>query len=383
MRRKAGDLEVLAAAYLYGQGQTQDMVGRTLEVSQSVVSRLISEAVRKGYLETKTRFVRERVSAEEFARIEARVRPARLQKVLSALGGPGTTVHVYPSHSRNTSAAAWRHRLDEFAGASAKDVQEALGPAALMGVSWGDTVASLIGAMERLPAAGRPSRARAAGVVPLLGEPLGLNITQHSSSVLAARLEAVLNGPAESHALSLAPVPALIPADMTEAETAAIRRLIGRITAYREIFGAGNGADDGRTPLVGRLEAILTSTSTQERPLSFGEDDSLIRAAGMPRSKLNELVAGDICGALIARSNLAAGAQEEVESIRRRWTGITISQLRDCAVRARDSGAPGIVVTAIGSNKATVIHAAAKMGLIQHLFIDQDLADRLEQLAAA
>jgi len=40
-------------------------------------------------------------------------------------------------------------------------------------------------------------------------------------------------------------------------------------------------------------------------------------------------------------------------------------------------------VLAIGANKAPVVYAAVRRGLIQHLFTDQDLADRLEQICAA
>ena len=52
-----------------------------------------------------------------------------------------------------------------------------------------------------------------------------------------------------------------------------------------------------------------------------------------------------------------------------------------CANRARN-GAPGIIVLAIGANKASVVHEALRRGLIQHLFMDEDLADRLGEICA-
>jgi DNA-binding transcriptional regulator LsrR (DeoR family) len=73
----------------------------------------------------------------------------------------------------------------------------------------------------------------------------------------------------------------------------------------------------------------------------------------------------------------------EVKSILRRWTGVKIKQLENCALRARDGGPPGVIVLAIGASKAPVVHAAVRRGLIQHLFMDQDLADRLEQICTA
>jgi hypothetical protein len=217
---------------------------------------------------------------------------------------------------------------------------------------------------------------------------LGLNITQHSSSVLAAKLQYAANAgtdTAESHSLSLAPVPALIPADMDESEIRVVRKFIGKITAYREVFGAEKDDIDASkdpVPLVDKLECVLTSTSTQERPLGFG-GDNLIRVAGVPREKLNDLVVGDICGALIERPNLGEDARRSVADIRARWTGVTLAQLRACASRARAPRLPGVVVVAVGANKAPVVVASVRLGLVQHLFADQDLADHLEQICSA
>jgi DNA-binding transcriptional regulator LsrR (DeoR family) len=392
MRRKAEEIEFLAAAFLYGEQQTQESIGRSLGLSQPVISRLLKSAVKDGYIETRTRFIRDKVSEEDMERILARVRPVRLQEILSKINvkdsnQPGPVVHVYPSHSRNTTDAAWRYRTDEFARACAKDVLEVLESASGIGVSWGETVAAVIAAMKNAAPDGGVMKRHTRTTIPLIGEPLGLNITQHSSSVLAARLEEVLNPevePGQGHTLSLAPVPALIPADMTETEIQAIRKLIGRITAYREIFGTdrqNSTSEQKNVPLIRKIDAVLTSTSTHERPLGF-DDDNLIRAAGVPREKLNDLVIGDLCGAMISRPNLDVEAKAEVKSILRRWTGVTISQLRDCAARARD-GAPGILVLAIGARKAPVVYAALRNGLIQHLFMDQDLADRLEEICLA
>jgi DNA-binding transcriptional regulator LsrR (DeoR family) len=391
MQKKADRLEILAAAYLYGQQQTEEAIGRSLGLSQSVVSRLIKIARREGILQTKTTFIKE-LGEDELARILARVRPVELQESLSRVSVkgsklPGPVLHVYPSHSRNTSVAAWRHRIDEFANACAKDLLEVLAPASLIGVSWGNTLASAIAAMEKTVPARRATQQRARMAIPLIGEPLGLNISQHSSSVLAARLGEALNPDAEpgkTHSLSLAPVPALIPADMTESEIAAIRKLIGRITAYRAIFGPdGRAPSEGHenAPLIRRIDAVLTSTSTHEWPLGF-DDDSLIRTAGVPREQLNDLVIGDLCGAVIPRPNLDGKAKAEVESILRRWTGVKISQLRDCALRSQ-TGGPGVIVLAIGANKAQVVFEAVRRGLVQHLFTDQDLADELEEHCSA
>jgi DNA-binding transcriptional regulator LsrR (DeoR family) len=390
MRKKLGEIDILAAAFLSGQGENQETISQSLGLSQAVVSRMLKTATKRGLIEK--RFVRERVTEDELKLIQARIRPHRLLEIVSKMIAkssefPGPIIHVYPSDSRNTSAASWRNRLDKFAQACARDVFEVLGPTATIGVSWGETVARVIAAIKDLPINLVTSKQSARRVVPLIGEPLGLYVTQHSSSVLAASLEEGLNQGIASepkHTLSLAPVPALIPWDLEESEVAAIRKLIGRITAYHEIFGEGEDKPndgDAESPLIWQIDALLTSTSVEGRPLGF-DDDSLIRAAGVDRDKLNELVMGDLGGALIPRSRLDGKSKAEVAGILRRWFGVRVSHIRNCSARAR-KGAPGVLLLAIGANKAPVVHAALCRGLVQHLFIDQDLADRLEQICSA
>ena len=245
-------------------------------------------------------------------------------------------------------------------------------------------VATAIDAMKKAQTDRRDPRESAQTVIPLLGEPLGRTITQHSSSVLASKLAETFNPNVRpGSTLSLAPVPALIPEGMTKAEIRAIRKLIGRITAYHEIYGAEESDSHGKgkfVPWIGRVDAILTSISAQERPLGF-DDDRLVRAAGIRRERLNELVIGDLCGAVIPRPHLDSASKNEIESIMERWTGVSLTQLEACANRARN-GAPGIIVLAIGANKASVVHEALRRGLIQHLFMDEDLADRLGEICA-
>ena len=65
MEKKADDVYIVAAAYLSGQGKTQEEIAIDLGISQALVSRLIRRAKEKQYLET--RFVSEKVSDEDLA----------------------------------------------------------------------------------------------------------------------------------------------------------------------------------------------------------------------------------------------------------------------------------------------------------------------------
>ncbi len=389
MRRKVDELYVIAVAYLSGQQKTQEGIARSLGISQSLVSRLTSQAKRAGLLEEKIRFVSERISAEKLALAKARLHAEPLQQILPQIAAwaPGMTaptLHIYPCHSRNTSEATWRHRIQAFSGDCAGDLLNVIAPASVIGVAWGEMVASAVDAMQRAQADQPGARREDQTVIPLLGEPLGRNINQHSSSVLASKLAEILNPKFEAGStLSLAPVPALIPAEMTKPEIKAIRKLIRRITAYREIYGADEGEPSGNgesKPWIERVDAILTSISTQERPLGFS-NDRLLSAAGMRRERVNDLVIGDLCGVVIPRPNLDSQSKAEIESILARWTGVRIDHLEACAARAQKGG-PGVVVLAIGANKAPVVYEALRRGLVQHLFIDEDLADRLAEICA-
>ena len=390
MQRKVDDLHIIAVAYLSGLQKTQEEIAKALNISQTLVSRLARRAKELGILEVKTRLATERISPEDLARVKARLSTGPLQQRLSQIGAlaPGKrvpTFHVYPCRSRITSEANWRHRIQTFSSDCGNDLVSVLDSASVIGVAWGEMVASAVNAIQRAQANRRESHRTDRMVIPLLGEPLGRNITQHSSSVLAAKLAETLNpGVEPGSTLSLAPVPALIPADMTKADISAIRKLIGRITAYRQIYGAEENeshAEGKPVPWIDCVDTILTSISTQERPLGFS-DDRLIRAAGIRRERLNELVIGDLCGVVIPRPHLDSQAKNEIESIMARWTGVRIDQLEGCANRVRNN-APGVIVLAIGANKASVVHEALRRGLIQHLFMDEDLADRLGEICAA
>jgi len=386
MARKLDELKMLEAAYLRSQGKDQNAIAERLKISQSKVSHYISDAREHGILEF--RFVDDRVPPEQLARVKAKLRSEPLEQMLARIGPsrPGLrtpALHVYPCRSRITSDMAWKHRIERFAGDCAEDLLKVLDSASVIGVAWGVMIANAVDAMRTSRRTNLRSKQT---VIPLLGEPLGRPITQHSSSVLASNLAEILDPDCTpGKTLSLGPVPAFIPADMTRAETKAIHKLIRRMTAYREIYGAEESAVDGEeksVPWIERVDAILTSVSNQERPLGF-DDDGLIRATGIRRQRLNDLVIGDLCGVVIPRPNLDRQSRAEIDSIMSQWTGVRVEHLEKCAARARNGdpdGAPGVIVLAIGANKAPVVHEALRRGLIQHLFMDEDLADRLGEI---
>ncbi|MBS0260899.1 MAG: hypothetical protein JSS02_02995, partial [Planctomycetes bacterium] len=73
-----------------------------------------------------------------------------------------------------------------------------------------------------------------------------------------------------------------------------------------------------------------------------------------------------------------ASVTAKVERINAQWTGIQRDQIARCAERARiNPQHNGVIVLAIGKAKAEAVIEAVNQSLVNHLLIDQDLADAL------
>jgi DNA-binding transcriptional regulator LsrR (DeoR family) len=67
----------------------------------------------------------------------------------------------------------------------------------------------------------------------------------------------------------------------------------------------------------------------------------------------------------------------------RRWTGISLEQYAACAQRSVAQQSPGVVVVAIGKNKAEAVHDAVARGLINNLLVDEELALAVDSLGVS
>jgi DNA-binding transcriptional regulator LsrR (DeoR family) len=57
-----------------------------------------------------------------------------------------------------------------------------------------------------------------------------------------------------------------------------------------------------------------------------------------------------------------------------------LNLLRRCAVRARENNLPGVTVLAVGHVRAEIVLQCIKRGLINHLILDSDCAQRLKEI---
>jgi len=121
---------------------------------------------------------------------------------------------------------------------------------------------------------------------------------------------------------------------------------------------------------------LSESIAPAETTLGWG-DDEFGRTAGFNRADLKQLVLGDISGVLIPKAGLKTSGKREIARIEKRWTGLKQDHLKRCAIRAKERQSPGVIVASLGRNKAEIVSACISRGFINHLLIDQDLADEL------
>lgn len=386
MRAKADTITTIAVAYLAGQGKTQADIARTLQLSQAAVSRILSNSP---YLDKQVRY-RFRQDGLSDQDMEAVLKRAlvkqlapRLDKLASENGHPrGPVLGVISTGENNgRSAQEGTQTFTAFTRQAAPHVRALLMRDAVRtcGVAWGYMLWDLTVALRALGAP-RPWRRYPIQFIPLTGDPL-----QHredyppnlTSSNIAAELAEIANPEDAKRAPWLGIVPAFVPWKFQGAEIDVIEELVRMASDYEEIFRSGEGP-----ALADNLDVILTSVGPADKPLGFGLG-RLLRSIGDEKlDALKEQIHGDIGGVLLPKKEAPS---ELVEEIRKRWKGMEIRHLQKCAQEGfkKDdaaSGRPGVVVLAMGRDRAEVILHAVERGLVNHLLIDTQLETALHEL---
>lgn len=362
---------VKKAAYLASTGCSQKRIAALLDTSQATVSRLLAAARRRNWLVTECR-----LSAEDRHRIARELfkEGDELLHSLQALSpGPDVPLRylsIIPLDSAKATAVPGKHQLAAFGKNVAPQILKQFREMRDVGVAWGKTVASVVAALaQQNPSL--PNRNRAPVVFfPLCGEPMDFAVSRFSSSVSASRLHEFFSGERES-TISLGPIPARIPRGFSSTEQAVIRRFIEHSKAYTAVFR-------NEDCLANRMDSMITSGGTFE---SRSYDDLWLRdtarAEGLSSAQLAKYTIGDIGGAFVPRAGLTRRQSERFEEIAARWTGVTLEQIRNCAMRASSTNAPGVIFIAAGSAKVDIVHESIKEGLINRLYIDPSLASAL------
>jgi DNA-binding transcriptional regulator LsrR (DeoR family) len=304
------------------------------------------------------------------------------------------SIHVFPSvHHKEQD---WEERLDHFGIVSAPYIRKLLCKSSSVGVSWGGTIDAITGGIEQSRRSSTPRRP--VFMLPVCGEPLGYTVgtVRLSATSLATRLAVAINGSAK-HTRSLSAVPSFIPIDFRDeaagalSEVDVVKKLMGRVPSHAEIFGGESPviSNRGKTrrPWIKRLSMVLTSVGLDGIPFGQGSA-AYLKAAGLSPECVRQLASTDISGIILERANLSVENTRLLQRIQNHWTGITLRDLQACAGRARRRPTSrgrgvGVVVAAIGRQKAGAILECLTRGIVSHLFIDTDLQDQLNKLLVA
>ena len=368
--RRAQQAAYLRARHNFSQEEIAKLLGG---VSQSHVSRLLNHATEMGWLVTELRFNERNLSTEAMREIQHLLEPrrlvARFEDIRQRTGRMTPSVRVFDSGSESPTSGAFDIRSRRFGRSAAGRLEELLRASNAVGVTWGRLVSSLI---DGLVAANRSYRSgREIIFAPVSAELITLAAPEYSSSLLAGRLNNLFND-GEGEKLRLGGVPAYIPRRYKAAKVQAIREYLLDAASYRRIFA-------GENPLINRLDTVITSVGSADRPLG-GAMEEVLSAADITAAELKALIAGDVGGILIPKPDLSADAVLQVNELNAMWTGITKDHLSRIAIRSAGVGGAGIIVAAIGRERAGIVSEMIRLEMINELIIDWDLANALEKI---
>jgi DNA-binding transcriptional regulator LsrR (DeoR family) len=373
---KDHEKEVLAAACLRAQNYTAAQAMGILKQygidieSEPTFGRRVKEAEEKGWLLHVV--PEERFTPEVMAEIREITCPRELVNNLKEQSPGLRNVSVFYSGSLATGPHDWDYRLKYHSPFAARRILRILEQAQAknVAISWGHQIAAVAAAMIAIPMKRPLPSIR---FVPTSGEPFQVPTRwpERTSTAVVAQLHRRF-GDEQERPLSMAGVAAVLSDAYEGVARDAVLQYISGLSDYKRIFLGANG----QPSLISQVDAMIASVASLGQGLTMFHAE-LESIGGIPRDRLVELVEGDIGGVLIKKRKLTAAQEQEFANITRAWTGIRMEHLLDIATRANNTGKPGVVVVAIGKNKADILRTVLKMGLITELIIDHDLAEAL------
>jgi hypothetical protein len=85
---------------------------------------------------------------------------------------------------------------------------------------------------------------------------------------------------------------------------------------------------------------------------------------------------------LIPKPELEPEDKKLVDELDVMWTGIKLQDIKRIVKVASISDRGGVIVVAIGKQKAAVLYETIRLGLVNEALIDQDLANKLRRTMA-
>jgi hypothetical protein len=382
---KEPTIDELAVAYLAAEGRTQMEIARTLNLSQSAVSRLYA-TVKQTHI--RTIFCTEKVSAgamqEILRRTSRHALEARLKELAGNNGQQGPVVHSIFVPEGSLS-------VEQFAEGAAPVVHNLMKQVRkTVGVAWGSVLWQTTQKLRAI-VEGPWREKNPVGFIPLCGDPLvdslktEINIDRTSSRI-ASELSRIVNGDAQRPEW-LGLVPAFIPRTFSERDRKVIDRLIDLVPFYGRIFGPRDRNKSHARPLAEDLDMILTAAGDSVHPVGFGQGP-LLQLEPDAAKELGKHIHGDIGGVLIPnfdqQSKRITPGQKLVKELTDLWTGLKMEHLEACARQAfaedADRGKrPGVTLLGYRKELADVVLQAVQRGLVNHLIVGSPLESAIEK----
>jgi len=377
-RKNSIDRAVLRAAVAFeiGRNKRQQVIGNTLRISQSEVSRLRSEAEEHGWLGPPSFRVADH---EVWRRAEELFYStgALCDELRRFVGPRGRLLHrivlLHTGYDGRIDAGAVA-----FFGQLFRDART-------VGVTWGRTISRVVDALQQRNASTPvTNKSHPVTFVPLCGEPLADgDPSSHSSSVLAQRLTEIFNGGSTAvSSPSIAGVQAFIPLKVGQLDKSpTIQHLFSMVRGHARVFGTPDGPSGNGPPLVQNLSGILTSIGRVDRDRRGTFLTERIQVGDISEEQMLRSVAGDIGGVIIPKSGIRADDEQLIDAMNRNWTGVRLEHLHQCAKAALADGfgpeRPGVVVLALGAERVQVVLRCLQLGIVNQLVINKALADGL------
>jgi len=379
-------IEMLAAAFLAGEDKKPKEIATQLGINAVDVSRYLKEARDKRYLMVEARFLPGGIDHDMMEKVRQRVTRQELEDKLNSMPGrPGQAPRVSLRVLLCGDERDERKRMRKLGALAAPLVRTLLLRSTSCGLTWGGMLESVVAGMRDMHCSVPWKKKEHIEFIPLSGEPLGGEPSSFSSSNLARDLGLLANGD-KYDAPSLAMVPAFVPDGFQKYEREGVWRLIELVKAYHDIFGPHDaGSAVARrvarsVPKAMKLDMILTSVGSLGKPLGFGLG-ILFDNMNISYHVLKSLLAAEVGGVCIPRADLTRAQREQLKTVQTSWTGLRLEHLEACARLGERplKGPPGVVVVSAGTNRATAVCELIKRGLVNHLIVDDVLAEELEK----
>lgn len=207
-------------------------------------------------------------------------------------------------------------------------------------------------------------------VIPAGGEPLGEAGTDPlpSATEVAQLLAEAFEHADEAPALDN--ISSVIPTGFTESERDVIRRFIGMMRAYGEVFDE-NG-------LLSKADVSIFSVGSFRQAWEHW-GDRLFTKGKVAQSYMADLFAGDIGGYPVAirRPGQTQSEAKDMKAIQSQWMAMRLDDYQRIAAKAAEAGGggpAGSVLLAVDENKSDITARVIEEGAVSRLGCDISLA---------